>query len=129
MRILVSILIALGWTLGGCQAAPPLPPSIAPGIAIAADCGAPVVRDVATHLLDDVTSALMTTGDWRAALSAVAARAGDSGAEAVKCAVGDLLAQSSDQLALRARMEADAVDRTTLMHDRALTWLGEHPAP
>jgi hypothetical protein len=94
---------------------------------VAADCGAPEIRDLAAHLLDDVTSALLATGDWRAALAAVAARAGADGLAAVKCAVSEILAKSSAQLAAKDSMDKAEAARTQLLHDRAAAFVAEHP--
>jgi hypothetical protein len=90
---------------------------------VAADCGAPALRDLASHLLDDVTSALLSGGDWRAALAAVAARAGADGLAAVKCAVAEVFSKSDAQLGYRGLMDKAEVDRTQLLHDRAGQYL------
>jgi hypothetical protein len=94
---------------------------------IAADCGSPALRDLASHLLDDVTSALLSGGDYRVALANVAARAGADGWAAVKCAVTEVFGQSKAQLLARASMDKATADRTQTLVDRAGTWLGEHP--
>ena len=124
--ILFVFVIAFGVT--SCKTTGTLPgPTTSAPVQIAVDCGAPAVRDLATHLLDDVASALLVSGDWHAALAAVAARAGADGWAAVKCAVGECLARADLQLSARAEMAADAADATQLRHDRALQWLSEHP--
>ncbi len=91
---------------------------------VAADCGAPALRDLAAHLLDDVTSALLSGGDWHAALAAVAARAGADGLAAVKCAVSEVFFKSDQQLDYKALMDKAEVERTQLLHDRAGQYLG-----
>lgn len=109
--------------LGGatCQQRPPVDVG-----SIAADCLADPVRDLATHLLDDVASALIVTGDWRAALANVAVRAGANGWEAVKCAVERIFGEREQQLTQRARMDEDTVKRLELERNRAALWLEEH---
>lgn len=97
--------------------------------AIAADCLAEPVRNVATNLFDDVASAIMVTGDWKAAVAAVAARAGANGWEAVKCAVEWLVGDSEQKLFHRARMDDTTAARIELQRDRAREWLAEHPSP
>ncbi len=125
----IRLLIALAGLCGAyaCKTTAPTSPIATAGVVIAADCGAPALRDLAAHLLDDVTSALLSGGDFRAALAAVAGRAGADGAAAVKCAVTELLGKADLQLSARARMEPDAVNRTEMLRDRATTWLAEHP--
>lgn len=92
-------------------------------VAVAKDCGYPAVRDLAGHLLDDVTSALLSTGDWHAALAAVAARAGVDGYSAVKCAVAQVFKDTSEQLVLKAQMDEAAATRTWTLNARAGAYL------
>jgi len=100
---------------------------------IAADCGAPVLRDEATHLVDDVASALETSTDWQAALKALGNTQYDrlkaDTWPAIKCAVGEVLGRTDAQLAARSMMDEDAAKLTQRRHDRAAQWLSEHPAP
>lgn len=98
---------------------------------IAVDCGVPVIRDEATHLVDDVASALETTANWQAALDALGAaqysRLKADTWPAIKCAVGEVLSRTDVQLAARALMDQDATESTQRRHDRAAQWLTEHP--
>lgn len=98
---------------------------------IAVDCGVPVIRDEATHLVDDVASALETSGDWRTALDALGAAQYDrlkaDTWPAIKCAIGEVMAKSGAQLEARALMSEDAAQLTQRRHDRAADWLAEHP--
>jgi len=121
---LLLCLVFLG-TVAGCKttgSTPPGPISTEAG-QVAVDCGAPAIHDLAAHLVDDVASALITTGDWHAALAAVAVRAGNDGLAAVQCAVAEVLSRTSLQLEARASMDKDTGDRIQLMHDRALEYL------
>lgn len=120
MKFTIALLLALCVSCTTVH----VPPTV---VAVAADCAAPAVRDLAVHLLDDVTSALLVTGDWRIALAAVAARAGNDGLAAVKCAVAEILGQTKAQLASKASMSPATAVRTQTLHDRALAWTSEHP--
>ena len=98
-----------------------------PVVSVVTDCGAPAIRDIAVHLLDDVTSALLVDGDWHAAVAAVAARAGADGLAAVKCAIADVLTRTTRQLTAKASMDVAEGARTQALHDRGVAWLAEHP--
>lgn len=128
MKIIVLLFVASF----GCQSCKTTgsidgPITSAP-VKIAVDCGAPAIRDIASHIVDDVASALLVSGDWHAALAAVAARAGVDGWSAVKCAIAEVLAKADVQLSARAEMSPDAVAFTIQLHDRAAQWLSEHPS-
>jgi len=130
------LLLALSWValLPACattSAGTPGPVASAP-VQIAADCGAPAVRDAATHLVDDVASALLTAGDWQQALAKLGqeetARLKADAWPAILCAVQEIGARTGLQLAARASMGQDAVTQTETMHDRATSWASAHAA-
>jgi hypothetical protein len=109
----------------------PGPATSAP-VQIAADCGAPAVRDIATHLVDDVASALLTSGDWHQALVNLGAtetqRLKTDAWPAIMCAVQEIGARTSLQLGAKASMNKDAADQTQQLHERAVQWAAEHRA-
>ena len=98
-----------------------------PVVQVATDCGSPALRDLAVHLLDDVTSAVLSGAGWEGAVAAVAARAGADGLAAVKCAIAEIIGQTSTQLAAKAAMDPAEAQRTQLLHDRAVQWQATHP--
>ncbi len=104
----------------------PIPPTV---ISVAADCGAPAIRDLATSLLDDVASALISKTGFAGALAAIEARAGANGKAAVKCAVEELIGKYNARLAAKANMTADDVALTQEARDNAAAWLKLRPDP
>lgn len=126
-RALCALIVA--WSLSGCATSTPTTGPSPPIVGVLKDCGLPVVRDLAQHLLDDVASALVVSGTdangWHAALLAIAARAGADGLSAVTCAVQELLAQAQAQLTARSRMDAATAAQLDLTVTRCQAWLAE----
>ena len=113
----------LAYTLVSCShVTSTAPPTITQ---VAVDCGLPAVRDLATHLLDDVLSGLVAA-NWEASLAAVAMRAGADGLAAVKCAVAEIFLKTDIQMTARAEMPDEAYARTQLLHERAFAYLAAH---
>jgi len=117
------LLSAIAFTLS-CSHIPPTVVDTTQTIAV--DCLAPAVRDVATSLLDDVASALLTGGDWKAAVNNIATRIKTNGMEAVWCAVNYIKAEATTKLFASKRMDDATVARQQLMYDRASAWLADH---
>jgi len=136
MRFIRSILFPLAvlafiaalQTIPSCKTTSVPGPS-SPATTVLKDCGIPAVRDLATHLLDDVASAVAVNGPtedaWKSALLTVAWRAGVDGLSAVVCAAQELLAQHQTQLAARGRMDAATAARTDATDARLKEWLAE----
>lgn len=130
------MLLALGGLalMPGCATTgTPTPgPATSAPVQIAADCAAPAVRDVATHLVDDVASALLTSGDWHQALANLGAtetqRLKTDAWPAIMCAIQEIGARTGMQLAAKASMDQGAQVQTQTLHDRAVQWAAEHRA-
>jgi hypothetical protein len=126
--------LSLGVALASCATTgTPTPgPATSVPVQIAADCAAPAVRDVATHLVDDVASALLTSGDWHQALANLGAtetqRLKVDAWPAIMCAIQEIGARTGMQLAAKASMDQDAQVQTQTLHDRAVQWAAEHRA-
>jgi hypothetical protein len=103
----------------------PIPPTV---VSVAADCGAPAIRDLATSLLDDVASALISKSGFEGALAAIETRVGADGKAAVKCAVEELLSKYDGRLAAKT-MGADDIALTQNARDNAAAWLKLRPDP
>jgi hypothetical protein len=103
---------------------------------IAADCSEPAVHDIATHILDDVTSALVTT-DYSGGIlsivqrvvsgvvSAELSRAEEHAWEAAKCSVEEIQKQVGTHLAY-GHMDARTMQRETMVKAHAEQWLSAH---
>ena len=111
-------LVLLCLSLGACKTV-----TSPPVVEVATDCGSPALRDIAVHLLDDVTSALLSGSGWQGALAGIAARAGADGVAAVKCAVAEVLTKTDVQLTAKASMGPSEAARTQTLHDNALAYL------
>lgn len=103
---------------------------------IAEDCARPAVHNIATHILDDVSSALIMS-DFSGGIVSIVAnllknvaiaeyeRAKADAWEAAKCAVVEIKKQTGVHLGYGG-MDFDTMARERLMHENASDWLMAH---
>lgn len=118
------IVVALVAFISSCSHVPPA--VVDTTGRISTDCLAPEVRDVATPLLDDVASALLSGGNWKDAVNSIAVRIKTNGWEAVWCAVEYLKGDAKIKLFASAKMDTNTASRQHLLYNRAEAWLADH---
>lgn len=117
----------------GCRTTQPLADDVTN---IAADCGKPAVRDIALHILDDVTSALVTadySGGIRAIVTGLISGVAESAKEralsnaweAAACSVEEIHRRTGVSLGY-GRMDEATTERQAMIRAHATAWLAGH---
>lgn len=133
--VLVVLLAATALVLAGtsCRTVAPI---VDDATHIALDCGKPAIRNIASHILDDVASALVTA-DYAGGIRGIVAglikgvadaerqRALDEAWEAAACAVNEVHQRVNTSLAF-GYMDAATTDRQKMIQAHASQWLAGH---
>jgi hypothetical protein len=132
MKLLPPVaLAALALLAGTCQM-----PAVKDAGHIAENCAAPAVKTLASHILDDVQSALVSmdvtggivgivAGIVKGVVKQEKARAEDEAWQAAKCAVTEVRAQSSVHLGYGLH-DQPTIAREALVLTNADAWLRAH---
>lgn len=130
---LVALAVAVSVGSSSCKTVQPVVDEVTH---VALDCGKPAIKDVALHLLDDVTSALVTA-DYAGGIRGIVAglvkgvaeaerqRALESAWSAAACAVDEVNSQAGTHLAY-GHMDPETQERQVLIRAHATAWLGAH---
>ena len=130
---LVVLAVCVSVWSSSCKTAAPVVDEVTH---VALDCGKPAVRSVASHILDDVTSALVSAdysggirgivaGLIKGVVAAERQRALEQAWEAAACAVDEVSHQAGTHLAY-GHMDPETEERQVLIRAHATAWLGAH---